>query len=320
MVHASRILGRYAVELRLGESARGYSLAVRDVESNELRVVKVLPGISDPRGVARLRATLERARRAAAPALVRTIEVGLSTELEAACVVSEHVAGDVVVAPVEAPVAAEIARQIAASLRALHAIGLAHGALHARNVLVDTGGRVRLRDYALAPGSAADDVRALGELVRSWIAEDDDSTTAHALRGIVRTCLEGAPIAQVEAALQSIARGSSSRPSRPTATLRTPDTLPKPGASLATLVVKCKLPASLRARSAGEQRWLADALGERARITLVDEEIVGFLETDFERAQQIAAQVRLSWRARCPDAVVSSVIREVAMRPYTSAR
>lgn len=312
MERGTILLGRYAFEIRLGESVRGETLAAREVSTGHLRIIKVLPSISDARGVAALRAKLDPARRAHAPALMKPLEVGLSTELEAACIVTEHVEGDPVQAPIEAHEAAEIARQIAAALRALHSAGLAHGALHERNVLLDRSGRVRLRDFALAEGTPEDDVRALGALVERWLPSDDETMPVMQVRAVCGLCARGATAAQVETALAPIARAAPARPSRATP-IRPSDTHARPGVSEpATLVIRCRLPAALKFRTAGEQSWLADALGERARITLVDEEIVGMLETDLARAEELAKKIRLSLRARSPDAVVESVIRASA--------
>jgi hypothetical protein len=69
---------------------------------------------------------------------------------------------------------AGVVRSVAFSLAQRHAMGRVHGQVDARHVSVDPDGRINLVDPASpVPGTAEDDVRALGQLILDGLAHVD---------------------------------------------------------------------------------------------------------------------------------------------------
>jgi hypothetical protein len=121
------------------------------------------------------------------PGLVRVYDAALEVRPgrgnDIAYVISEWVEGEPLdthlarVGPLAAPDAVDVLRQAADALAAAHAVGLLHGRLHPRNVLVTVSGRVRLTDAAVAaavhgsavrsdlPRAIADDTRDLAAVL-----------------------------------------------------------------------------------------------------------------------------------------------------------
>ena len=103
------------------------------------------------------------------PGLVRVYDAGLETPTrapgEVAYVISEWVDGASLPGvlsdgPLDAVDATDLLRQAADALTAAHARGVAHGRLHPGNVLVTSGGRLRVTDVAVAAAVHAPDVPA----------------------------------------------------------------------------------------------------------------------------------------------------------------
>lgn len=86
--------------------------------------------------------------------------------------------------------AAGIVSAVADIVQALHRLGVVHGALGDEHVLIDTRGRPRLCGFGeareLTPEAAADDVAALGELLRSLLTTGGHLPWAHPGTGLGR--------------------------------------------------------------------------------------------------------------------------------------
>jgi serine/threonine protein kinase len=85
-----------------------------------------------------------------------------------------------------APQLLPLLRQIVLSVEALHQVGIVHGALHARNIIIDLAGRPRLTHISplLFHDPAADEA-ALSQILKTLIAQRDDmdSSTSTAVEG-----------------------------------------------------------------------------------------------------------------------------------------
>ena len=120
------------------------------------------------------------------PGLARIYDAALETRpgrgQDVAYVIGEWVDGEPLdshlerVGALAALDAADVLRQAADALTALHAAGLTHGRLHPRNVLITTGGRVRLTDAHVAAalrgigeGSVPDDTRDLAAVLYALV-------------------------------------------------------------------------------------------------------------------------------------------------------
>src|SRR4051812_25253398 len=175
------------------------------LSEGELIVVRSAP----PEDPARLRATIEALRAAAAAGAVEIVEVvddGDHLELALAF------AGHSPLAPIRGDELAPLAGALAGCLSDLHLHRLAHGAISREHVLVDAAGVVRLCGFGSSVGaSPGDDVAAFGALVRSLLDERDDSPSAEALRFHAdRCCANDASarptMAAIAAALASVDR------------------------------------------------------------------------------------------------------------------
>lgn len=150
--------GRYRILTDLGSGAFGSVCVAEDMTTGAPVAIRLLPNAASPaRGVD----VLERisptvlAASAAHPALVRVLDVG-RTESGRAFVVTEFVDGrrlsDVLVSgpPLDVVRALAMALELGGAVETMHNMGLVHGGLSSRNVMVLADGAVKLTDVELA--------------------------------------------------------------------------------------------------------------------------------------------------------------------------
>src|SRR2546427_618575 len=154
-----RVQGRYRIVSELGSGAFGTVWLAEDGVTAQRVAIRFLPrALAVVPGVAR--AVQSRARSLIAgstahPGLVRVLEVG-EVEPGQLFAVMELVEGRRLSAmlsgtkPLDAGSARRLALDLGGSLESLHNMGLVHGALRPRNVMVLADGRVKLMDVELA--------------------------------------------------------------------------------------------------------------------------------------------------------------------------
>jgi hypothetical protein len=146
---------RYAFEEELGRGGSGMVWRARDTVLERTVAVKIFrPSLAeDPVFAERLAANTGAAARVSAPAFVRLLETG--TDRGVSYLVREHVEGESLRArldrsgPLETSEAVRVGTEVLASLEAAHAAGVLHLDVKPENVLLGSGGAVRLADLGV---------------------------------------------------------------------------------------------------------------------------------------------------------------------------
>jgi serine/threonine-protein kinase len=168
-----RLQGRYRIVSELGAGAFGTVCLADDEATTHEVAIRFLPG--GPAGVANVMQALRRRGRsivevsAAHPALVEVLEFGEAENGQAfvAMEVAEGRRLSEILAdgPLEVATALRWALELGAAIEALHNVGIVHGALRPRNVMIADNGSVKLMDVELT------DLR--DELVRTGMVSPD---------------------------------------------------------------------------------------------------------------------------------------------------
>ncbi|MEN3271592.1 MAG: eukaryotic-like serine/threonine-protein kinase [Actinomycetota bacterium] len=166
------------------------SAAVRLSPSGRLEVVRRAP----PEDPVRLAATVERLQRAAGTGVVDLVGVESSDDGDLTIVLAH--AGAPIARPLGASDAARLGASAAATLADLHARGMIHGAVRAEHVLRDAAGTVRLCGLGEGAGEPADDVAALGALLRELLEQRETTAAARDLRVLLDRCTVDDPLAR----------------------------------------------------------------------------------------------------------------------------
>jgi serine/threonine protein kinase len=155
----ARVNGRYRLVAELGAGPLGMVSLAEDEVTGSRVAIRLLPDATADR--ARAAEVIERMARAivpaskAHPALVRILDFG-RTENGTPFIVTEFVEGrrlsDVLVTGTSLHVARtlDVALELGGAVETFHNMGLVHGALRARNVMLLDDGRVKLLDLELA--------------------------------------------------------------------------------------------------------------------------------------------------------------------------
>lgn len=168
-----RLQGRYRIVSELGAGAFGTVCLADDEATTHEVAIRFLPG--GPAGVTNVMQALRRRGRsivevsAAHPALVEVLEFGeaengqafVAMEVAQGRRLSEILADG----PLEVATALRWALELGAAIEALHNVGIVHGALRPRNVMIADSGSVKLMDVELT------DLR--DELVRTGMVSPD---------------------------------------------------------------------------------------------------------------------------------------------------
>jgi hypothetical protein len=147
---------RFVLGERLAEGELAIAFAAHDRETDAPVALQALRRelMSDPDALAAFDSELRRVRQVVHPSVARVIELGVSDGVP-------FLAGDLADGPslarllargraLPAPAALRAARGVVAGLAAIHAAGLAHGALRPEAVVLDPRGHARLIDLGLA--------------------------------------------------------------------------------------------------------------------------------------------------------------------------
>jgi hypothetical protein len=180
---------------------------VRLGDHGRLEVVRGAP----PEDAARLRATVDRLRRAAGAGAV---EIRSVTDDGGSVEVVLAYAGRSPAASMAGGELARVGAALAADLADLHARGLVHGAITRDHVLVDADGAVRVCGFGDDRGAtAADDVFSLGGLLRELLDVEDSTAAATSVRGVAGRCCVTDPAARpsMAAVAASLASGHGER-------------------------------------------------------------------------------------------------------------
>lgn len=165
------IIGGFRIERELGRGSLGVVYEATQLSLGRTVALRLIEWdeLSEPGAVERLRAQQRRAAAFNHPHAVATFEAGewdrgpfVATRLVRGRTLAELIASGGVR---PGGGAAEL-HGVEAALEAAHRAGIVHGRISAANVLVDDDGVAYLSDLGLGrAGTAADDVRRLGELI-----------------------------------------------------------------------------------------------------------------------------------------------------------
>jgi hypothetical protein len=173
----------YVPQEMMDRGPRGTVCRARHPEHGEV-ALKVIP--AGP-AVAGLQDRLQPFFSAEIPGAVRLLETGrtsegffIASEYVDGVTLHDHVVGSMSLTQAEA---CRILRRVALALQAAHALGLAHGDLHSRNVILTEKRDVRITDFGLGAGSdPAADLQACRALWRFMLTGESDQGIVPALR------------------------------------------------------------------------------------------------------------------------------------------
>jgi predicted Zn finger-like uncharacterized protein len=178
-----RTLGRYQLKAVLGQGAMGYVYEAFDNDLKRSVAIKLLPRRVEPaHEPLGLKMFIQEARAAATlqhPNIVTIYEVGQENGTHFFAM--ERVHGTTLAklvddhGPLPANQASYVIAQVAAALAAGHAKGIIHRDVKPSNIMIDTGGRVKVTDFGLADVSGVEGIpeiagRALG--TPGWISPE----------------------------------------------------------------------------------------------------------------------------------------------------
>ena len=171
-------LAGYRIERLIGRGSRGAVFEATQLNLDRRVALKLLP--ADP-------ALAERLRRLPWPEHPGVVALYATGTCEAGEYVAMQLVTGSTLAELTPAAMLDALRKVAAALDAAHGQGIAHGAVHGRNVLVDGRGRVFLTDFGLeaAEPSPAADRTAFAALVRESLgvplARSGELTSASAI-------------------------------------------------------------------------------------------------------------------------------------------
>ncbi len=149
------LAGRYVVESLLGRGGMGEVYRARDTKLDEVVALKLLPeGAADPMRLRLLLGEVRVSRQISHPNVCRVHDVVEAAGLH--FMTMELIEGEDLgkllsrSGPLPEERAVEIGRQVCDGLTAAHERGILHRDLKPGNLMVDTGGTVRLADFGLA--------------------------------------------------------------------------------------------------------------------------------------------------------------------------
>lgn len=170
------VLGPYRLEKVLGRGGMGIVYEAYDRRlDRRVAVKRLLIGHDDPKRRERLRREARTTANLDHPSIVQIFD--LVEDDEGDWIVMERIDGTPLSAlakkgSLDVDTVLEYARQVAEGLAAAHAGGVVHRDLKAENVMISTGGRVKILDFGIAKhvgpgidGSRAGDLSKTGEIV-----------------------------------------------------------------------------------------------------------------------------------------------------------
>ena len=148
---------RYAIQSVLGAGGMGIVYGAHDRELEDLVAIKMLRNealSADPSLLARFKQEIRLARRITHPNILRTHDLGewnglkfLSMELVEGVTLDRVLASGRIL---PTAVGLRIAKQICAGLAAAHEVGVIHGDITPRNIIIEPDGGLKIMDFGLA--------------------------------------------------------------------------------------------------------------------------------------------------------------------------
>jgi serine/threonine protein kinase/Tol biopolymer transport system component len=216
-------ISHYEILERLGAGSLGSVFKARDLDLERIVALRVLPaelfaGADERERVLRDLATAGTLDHPNVCPVWDVEERDGGVLVSLALCEGETLADRLARAPLRPATVASLGTQIAAGLARAHAAGLAHGLLHAGNVLLTTDGQAKVLDLGLAalrpPASLGEggrgDLKALGELLRDMLPADAPEELRQVVMRAQSAHFSGAE--ELRQALRAL-RSSGTRPS-----------------------------------------------------------------------------------------------------------